>query len=106
MAGPGKAIEARPAIVFRSPPLRRDRAFLLQPKQKGIQRPLIYREQVSANLLDAPRDAVAMQRTKDIERLQYHQRQRALQNIGLFAHKTFLWLSNRTMPHFLLESNR
>jgi hypothetical protein len=28
---------------------------------KGDQRPLIYREQVSAKLLDAPRDAVADQ---------------------------------------------
>jgi hypothetical protein len=41
---------------------------------------LIHGEDISADLLNASRDSVAMQRTQNIESLQDHQRQSALEN--------------------------
>jgi len=67
-----------PAIILRGTPLGCDRAFLLQLQQHGIQSPLIHRQQISADLFDAPRDAVAVLRSQDIQSLEDHQRQRAL----------------------------
>src|SRR5580704_17016749 len=80
-AGFGKAIEACPAVVFRCAPLRRNRAFMLQLEQQGIERALIHSQKVAADLLDAPSDTVAVLRPKDVQCLEDHQRKRSLQYV-------------------------
>jgi len=68
---------------------------LLQFQQDGIESALIHGQQISADLLDAPRDAVAVERTQNIESLEDHQCQRALQDVGFLFHGTAIWVSNR-----------
>jgi hypothetical protein len=67
-------------VVFRHAPFRLDPALLLQPYQHGIDRSLIQEEHVLADLLDAQRNAPAMQMAHDGQRLENHQIERALQN--------------------------
>ena len=74
-------VEARLAVVLGGAPFGGDGTLLLQLQQNGIQRALIDREQISADLLDAPRDPVAVQRPQHIQSLEHHQRQRALPDI-------------------------
>jgi hypothetical protein len=56
---------------------------VLEPEEHGIERPLIHRQQVTADLLDAAGNPVAVQRAQDLERLEHHQRQRSLLHIPL-----------------------
>src|SRR5258708_24408228 len=70
------------AIVVRNAPLRGDPPALLQPQQRRVQRALIQLQQVLGNLLDALRDAVAVQRPQRIERLQNDQVQGSLENLA------------------------
>jgi len=96
-----QAIEARPAIILRGTALGGDRAFLLKPQRHGIQRPLIHGQRISANLLDAPRDSIPVQRSQHIKSLEDHQRQRPLQDIRFLSHSTAILVSNRkdaTLP--------
>ena len=62
---------------------------MLQLEQQGIERALIHSQKVAADLLDAPGDPVAVLRSKDVQRLQDHQRKRPLQHIRLFLHREF-----------------
>ena len=57
-----QAVETRPAIIFRRAPVRCDRPFLLQLQQHRIKRPLVHRQQISADLLDAPRNPIPVLR--------------------------------------------
>src|SRR5450755_1138527 len=75
-----------PAIVIGLPPLRRNVSLLLELQQRGIQRPVVHRQQVSAGLLNAPRDPVTMQRPQRFQGLEDHQSQRALPHIHFLAH--------------------
>src|SRR4029453_5500912 len=79
-------VEARLAVLLGGAPLGRDRALLLELQQYRIQTPLIHGKKISADLLDAPGDTIAMERSQHIERLEDHQRQGALPNVGLFLH--------------------
>src|ERR1700689_1990890 len=104
-------IKARPAVVFRRAPLRYDGALLFQPQQDGIKGALIHREQVTTDLLNAPRDAIAVQWPQYIEGLQHHQGQRALLDIHFLLHAVSFscalsWLANTRMSQFHWESNR
>ena len=81
-AGPRDRVELRLAVVVRRAPARRDPAALLQAEQRGVDRALIELQDVLADLLDAPGDAVAVQRPHRVERLQHHQIERALQDVG------------------------
>src|SRR5713226_314141 len=81
-AGARQRVILRFAIVVRDAPLRGDPAALLQPQQRRIQRALIQLQQVLGNLLDALRDAVAVQRSQGIERLQNDQVQGSLENLA------------------------
>ena len=49
------------AIVIGDAPSGGDVAFLLQFEQRGIKRPVVKRQKIPTGLLDAPRDAVAVQ---------------------------------------------
>jgi hypothetical protein len=62
---------------------------------------LIHGKQISADLLDAPRDSITVQRSQDIESLQDHQRQCALKDVRFLFHSTAILVSNRkdgTLP--------
>src|SRR5215831_8392658 len=102
-----QAIKACLAVVLGCAPLGRDRSFLHELEQDRIERALIDRQQIAADLLDAPGDAVAMLRAEHIQRLQHHQRQGALSNVR-FLHRAgiSIWIPKGSMPRFLWESNR
>jgi hypothetical protein len=83
-----------------------DGAFLFQPEEHGIERALIDGKQVSADLLDPPRDSVAVQRAQNLKSLEDHERQSTLLNVDLVSHRDRCWLPTGSMPHVLWESNR
>src|ERR1700759_3478099 len=80
---------------------------MLQLEQQGIERGLFDSQEISADLLDAPRDSPAVLRSQDIDCFEDHQRQRTLQDVGLFLHceSTFRFPTG-IVTCFLLESNR
>ena len=59
---------------------------MLQLQQQGIERALVDSQKVSADLLDAPGNPVAVLRPQDIECFEDHQRKRSLQDVWLFLH--------------------
>ena len=80
---------------------------MLQLEQQGIKRALVESQKVSADLLNPAGDSLAVLRSQDIECLEHHQRERTLQDVGLFLHgeSTFRFPTG-IMAWFLLESNR
>src|SRR5713226_803751 len=74
------------AVVVGDAPLRADVAFLLEFQQRRIQRAIIHGQQVAAGLLDAPSDAVSVQRAQGIQCFQHHQRQRSLPDVFFLGH--------------------
>src|SRR5262245_51299837 len=46
-----------------------------------------------------------MKWSQHIQRFEDHQRQRALPNVGLFFHRSILWVSNRNHSALLLNCN-
>ena len=68
-------------------PIGRDPSALLQTDERGVDGALVEQDFVSAGLLNAPGNAVAVLRAHGGEGLQHHQVQRALQEIQFrFAH--------------------
>ncbi len=59
---------------------------MFELEQQGIQRALVESQKVSADLLDAPCDSVAVLRSQNIEGFEDHQRKRSLQNVGFLLH--------------------
>jgi hypothetical protein len=55
---------------------------LLEFQQNGIERALINGEKVSADLLDAASDTIAMKRAKDIKSSENHEGKSALEDVG------------------------
>src|SRR5215469_3077113 len=102
-----EAVEARAAVVLRGAPVGSDGAFMLQLEQQRIQGALVDGKKIAADLFDAARNAVAMERPKQIKGFEDHQGQGSLRDVGLLGHwGGHLLVSNRNMPRFLLESNR
>jgi len=70
----------------------------------------VNREQVTANLLDAPCDSIAMERPEHVKGLENHQCQRALLDIFFLLHvissHAVVLVTNTRMPDFHWESNR
>src|SRR2546430_2692607 len=64
----GNGVEAGAAVIFGFAPIGADPAALLQPQQGGVDGALIEHEGVTAYLLDAPREAIAVQRAHGRER--------------------------------------
>ena len=60
---------------------------MLKLEQQGIERALVEGQNVSADLLNASGDAVAVQRAQNIEGFEDHQRKRSLQYVRLFFHR-------------------
>src|SRR5579859_694921 len=77
-------IKFRFSVVVRRAPGARDPAFLHQPHQRRINRALIDLQRLFADLFDAPRDSVTVQRPHGFQRLQHHQIQCALQDFRFF----------------------
>ncbi len=85
---------------------------MLELQQHGIQSALIHGKQVSADLLDAPRDSIAVQRPQDIESLEDHKRQRSLEDVRLLFHNKArfiappFWFPTGNVTQVLWENNR
>jgi len=60
-----------------------------------MQSPLIHGQRVAADLLDTPRDALAVLGSPYVEGLEDHQRQRALQDARFLFHSTAMLVANR-----------
>ncbi len=86
----GELVEARLAIVFGDAPFGGNGTFLLEFEKQRVERALVERELVAANLLDATGDVVAMQRSEDAERLEDHEGKGALGNVGFVFHEALL----------------
>src|SRR3954464_1207092 len=63
----GQGVVLGPAVVLRLPPLGLDGPFLLELEQGGVERAVIELQAMLARLLDAPRNAVAVQRPEDVD---------------------------------------
>ena len=80
-AGPRDRVELRPSVVLGAAPRRRNPAAMLEAQERGVDGSLVQLQRVVADLLDAARDAVAVQGAHALERLQDHQIERALKDI-------------------------
>src|SRR5215472_7780346 len=94
-------IKFRLPVIVRISPLRLDVPILFEFQQRRIQRPVVHAQQISADLLDAPCDSVAMQLTHRLQRLQHHQRQRSLPDIRFLAHPPSYGITIGTLPNSL-----
>ena len=80
-AGFGDGVELGLAVVAGGAPRGTDPAALFEANQGGVDGALIEQDLVAADLLNAPCDAVAVQRTHGGEGLQDHQVESSLQEI-------------------------
>src|SRR6185312_2812043 len=71
-------VKLRASIVLRASPTRADEALLFQFQKSWIERAVIQRENVTAGLLNAPRQPVPVLWSHGLQRPQYHQGQRPL----------------------------
>ena len=60
---------------------------MLQLQQQGVKRALVDSQNISADLLDAAGNPVAVLRPQGIQCFQDHQRKRSLQYVRLFFHR-------------------
>ena len=79
-SGFGNRVELCLAVVLGCPPLGGDPALLQEPHEAQINRPLIDDDRLLADLLDPTSDAVAVQRTHLLQRLEDHEIERALED--------------------------
>src|SRR5581483_11622999 len=73
-----EAVVLGATIIFGDSPLRSDVPFLLQLEKRRIERSIVHREQIAADLLNSPRDSISVQRAHALQRLEHHQSQRPL----------------------------
>src|ERR1700683_3571756 len=100
-------VKFRFPVVIRNAPLRRDEPFLFQLQQRRIQRSIIHRQQIAAGLLDPPRNPVPVHRPHSLQRLEHHQRQRALPHIRfVVTHVRSYGIPIDILAQALWESNR
>ena len=92
---------ARP-VVLRNAPIGRYPAVLPQTQKGSVDRSFIQLENILAQLLDAARDAVPMQRAHNIQRLQNHQIESALQHFRFFGADLFSFVQMRIALPILL----
>jgi len=77
----GDGVELGFAIVAGGAPFGLDPSALLETNKGGIDRALVEQDFISADLLNAASDAVAVERAHGGEGLQDHEVERALQEI-------------------------
>src|SRR5262249_25379799 len=84
-------------------PLPLDPALLLEPEERGIQRALVEVEDLARDLVQPLGDAVAVHAAEGIERLEHHEVEGALQDVGFWlGHGSLLLGINMTL---LLDGN-
>src|SRR5262249_2285766 len=96
-AGAGQLVELGFAVVFRYAPFRGDVAVLLEFKEGRVERTVVDREQISAGLLNAAGDAVAVEQAHGLKSLEDHQRESALPDVLLVAYDGFSGLWERVL---------
>src|SRR5215472_14853433 len=79
-------VKLRAPVVLRTSPMRADVTLLFQLQESRVKRAVIQRKEVSADLLNAPRQPVPVLRPHGLESAQDHKSQRTLPNIGFVAH--------------------
>src|SRR5205085_12522256 len=94
----GERIELRAAIVLGLTPFRFDGSLLLELEECGVERTVIEGKPILARLLDPASDAVAVERSEDIEGLENHQGQRALLHVQFLRHVPSPRGVNRYLP--------
>src|SRR5439155_633248 len=72
-AGLGDRIELRLAVAFRGTPFRTNPALLRQAQQGVVDGAFVEAQAIVADLLDASRDSIPVQRPQRIECLEHHQ---------------------------------
>ncbi len=87
LSSPGRSdrVELRLPVLLRGAPFRRNPLLLLHAQERRIERALIELQQLAADLLDPPGEAVAVHRPEHVERAQDEEDQRALEDVGLVA---------------------
>lgn len=80
-AGLGDGVELCLAVVAGGAPFGLDPAALFETNEGGIDSPLIEQDLIAADLLNAARDAVAVERAHGGESLQDHEVEGALQEV-------------------------
>jgi hypothetical protein len=81
----GEVVEASAAIVIRGAPFGFDGAFLFEFEEDRVERALIDGEEVAADLFDAAGKAVAVEGAEDVESLEDHKGESALEDVGFFG---------------------
>src|SRR5690606_22123893 len=95
-AGLRQAVDLHAAPAVGRAPLCRNPARLFEPKQRRIERALVERERVAADLLDAAREPVTVQRPERLECLEHHEAEAAVENVLLRGcHRWPDYMSNR-----------
>jgi hypothetical protein len=84
-AGPGERVHLDRAPAVRLSPRGPDPARLLQFEQGWIQRALIQRQVVAADLLDPSGDAISVKRAERFERLENDETEAAVEHVGPFV---------------------
>src|SRR6185369_12246387 len=69
------------AVALRRAPLGRDPALLHQAQQRVVDGAFVQPQSIVANLLEATRDSISVQRPERVEGLEHHQVERALQHL-------------------------
>ena len=65
------------------------RAYLLELQERGVQRAVVDAQLMVARLFNPPGDAVSVQRSERLQRLEDHQGQRALPDVGAVSHMRY-----------------
>src|SRR5258708_6314465 len=83
LSGASERIDLHAPSTLRLAPLRCDPADLFQLQQGGVERALVERQLVAADLLDAAGDAITVERAQRLEGLEHHQSQAAVEDVAL-----------------------
>ena len=78
----GEAVELRAAVVLGHAPFGVEKALVLEPVERGVERALFDEQRALRDLLDAGQHAVAMQRAER-HRLEDEDVERARKEVGL-----------------------
>src|SRR5205085_6825067 len=81
--GACQCVELHAAAALGCAPSGRDPPHLLQPEQRRIQRALVERQLIPADLFDSPRDSISVQRAQGLQCLDDHQAEGPVEDVTL-----------------------
>src|SRR5262245_27580239 len=100
-------VELRAAVVLGQALFRLDPAAVLEAYERDVNRALVQNDRVAADLLDAPRDAVSVERAHGEQRAEDHEVQCALEDLEFVGrHTPVLWDVHRSVWPFMWYVNR